>query len=85
MLFSFFGGRSKSKELEARIKVLEEKNEILSLTLQSIQAHLTVAAQQTYLLKNDVKEIQDAINSFIEQALANEMLHSINPTDGYEH
>ena len=85
MLFSFFSGRSKSKELEARIKALEERNELLSLTLQSIQAHLAVAAQQTYLLKSDVKEIQDAINSFIEQAMASEVLYNMDPSDGYEH
>ncbi len=85
MFFSFFNSNSKTKELEARIKALEDRNEVLALTLQAIQAQLSVAAQSTLLLKGDVKEIQDAINSFVEHALANEMLYNMKTTDGYEH
>ena len=85
MFWSLFTGDSKSKELELRVKSLEEKNAILALALQAMQVQLTVAAQSTQILSKDVKEIQDAINSFIEQALTSEMLYNIDPKDGYEH
>ena len=85
MFWSLFTKDSKSKELELRVKSLEEKNAILALALQSMQVQLTVAAQSTQILSKDVKEIQDAINSFIEQALSSEMLYNIDPKDGYEH
>lgn len=85
MFWSLFTGNSKSKELELRVKSLEEKNAILTLALQSMHTQLVTAAHSTQALAKDVNQIQDAINSFIEQALNNEMLYNIDPTDGYEH
>tara|TARA_Y100000389_G_C17150577_1_gene359407 strand:+ start:131 stop:388 length:258 start_codon:yes stop_codon:yes gene_type:complete len=85
MFWSLFTGNSKSKELELRVKSLEEKNAILAMALQSMNTQLATAAHSTQVVAKDVKEIQDAINSFVEQALNNEMLYSIDPTDGYEH
>jgi len=85
MFWSLFTGSSKTRDLELRVKSLEEKNAILAIALQSMSLQLATAAHSTQALAKDVNEIQDAINSFVEQALNAEMLYNIDPSDGYEH
>lgn len=84
-MFWFLTGRSKMAKLEKRVEELERQSQILHMTLQSIQAHLSHAAGQVNVLNDDVREIQDTINHFVQQAEAAALLYYMNPDSGNEH
>ncbi len=84
-MFGFFGRKSKVVKLEKRIEELERQNQILRVTMQSIQAHLNQASDQVGTLSTDVRDIQDTINHFVQQAEAATLLYYMNPDSGHEH
>ena len=81
----WIGHRRRIKELEERTKHLETQVSILTLGLQNIQIALTATAQSQGTVANDVKEIQNIINTFLQQAEAAAILYGFDPDDGYEH
>jgi len=80
-----FGTSRRLKALEERVNFLEKQNSVLSLALQNIQAALTAASQNQAGVAKDVHEIQNLINTFLQQAEAAAILYGLDPDDGYEH
>jgi chaperonin cofactor prefoldin len=86
-MFGFLFAGTKVKDLEKRIAVLENQNEVLKIALQSIQENLITTSASARSLERDVKDVRLAINEFVrqaEQAHAAYLLSTI-PDDGYEH
>ena len=84
MMF-WFGHRRRLKQLEERTKHLEMQVQILTLGIQNMQTALTAAAQNQEIVAKDVREIQNIINTFLQQAEAAALLYGLDPDDGYEH
>lgn len=72
-------------KLEAKIEGLELQNKLLVISLQNIQTSLLNAAKQTETVAREVHEIQDLINSILQQAEQASILYGLDPADGYEH
>ena len=86
-MFGFLFGNNKVKKLEARVDQLEKQNEMLVMTVQSIQQNLVSALSSSRMLERDVGEVRVLINEFVrqaEQAHASYLLSAM-PDDGYEH
>ncbi len=81
----WFGHRRRLRELEKKVQQLEQQNTILSLALQNIQSALTASALNQEGVAKDVREIQNVINTFLQQAEAAALLYGFDPGDGYEH
>ena len=81
----WFGHRRRLRDLEKKDQQLEQQNTILSLALQNIQSALTAAALNQEGVAKDVQEIQNVINTFLQQAEAAALLYGYDPGDGYEH
>jgi len=81
----WFGSGRQLKKLEDRVHGLELQNKLLVISLQTIQTSLLNAAQQQGDVARDVREIQDLINSILQQAEQASILHGLDPGDGYEH
>lgn len=81
----WFGHRRRLKQLEERTKHLEMQVQILTLGIQNMQTALTAAAQNQEIVAKDVREIQNIINTFLQQAEAAALLYGLDPDDGYEH
>ena len=81
----WFGHRRRLRELEKKVQQLEQQNTILSLALQNIQSALTASALSQEGVAKDVREIQNVINTFLQQAEAAALLYGFDPGDGYEH
>lgn len=71
--------------LEDKVDQLEKQNAILVLSLQNIQTSLMNASTLQQGVAGDVREIQDLINSILQQAEQSSTLHGFDPGDGYEH
>ena len=80
-----FGTSKRLKTLEEKTNFLEKQNSILSLALQNVQAALAAAAQNQMTVAKDVRDIQNMINTFLQQAEAAAILYGLDPDDGYEH
>ena len=52
---------------------------------QNIQTAMTAAAHNQENIAKDVREIQNIINTFLQQAEAAALLYGYDPDDGYEH
>ena len=81
----WIGHRRRLKELEERTKQLESQVAMMMLGVQNIQTALTAAAQNQQMVAKDVREIQNIINTFLQQAEAAAILYGFDPDDGYEH
>lgn len=81
----WIGHRRRLKELEERTKQLESQVAMMMLGVQNIQTALTAAAQNQQTVAKDVREIQNIINTFLQQAEAAAILYGFDPDDGYEH
>lgn len=81
----WFGNSKRISALEEKINSLEDRNAILVLSLQNIQTALMNASTLQTSVANDVREIQDLINSILQQAENASVLHGFDPGDGYEH
>ena len=81
----WFGHRQRLKELEEKTRHLEAQVSILTLALQNIQTAMTAAAHNQENIAKDVREIQNIINTFLQQAEAAAILYGLDPDDGYEH
>ena len=81
----WFNSSSRFAKLESRVEQLEKQSALFILTLQNIQISLTNAATNTTGVAEDVREIQDLINSILQQAEHASALHGYDPGDGYEH
>lgn len=81
----WFNSSSRFAKLESRVDQLERQSALFILTLQNIQVSLTNAATATSVVAEDVREIQDLINSILQQADQASVLHGYDPGDGYEH
>ena len=81
----WFKSLSRSAKLENRVEQLEKQSALFILTLQNIQISLMNAASSTAGVAEDVREIQDLINSILQQAEHTSVLHGYDPGDGYEH
>jgi hypothetical protein len=81
----WFGNSKRISALEKKINSLEDRNAILVLSLQNIQTALMNASTLQTSVANDVREIQDLINSILQQAENASVLHGFDPGDGYEH
>ncbi len=80
-----FGTSRRLKALEEKVNFLEKQNSLQSLALQNIQAALTAAAQNQTTVTKEVRDIQNLINTFLQQAEAAAILYGLDPDDGYEH
>jgi|TARA_R110001599_G_scaffold71320_7_gene199140 hypothetical protein len=82
----FWSNNSKRlKSLEDKVDQLEKQNAIFVLSMQNIQAALLSASNLQQGVAGDVREIQDLINSILQQAEQASTLHGFDPGDGYEH
>ena len=81
----WFGHGRRLRALEKKVEQLEQQKTILSLALQNIQSALSVAALNQEGVAKDVQEIQNVINTFLQQAEAAALLYGYDPGDGYEH
>ncbi len=81
----WFGHRRRIKQLEEKTKHLESQISILTLALQNIQTAMTATARNQEGIAKDVRDIQNIINTFLQQAEAAAILYGLDPDDGYEH
>lgn len=81
----WFGHNRRLRALEKRVEQLERQNSLLQLSMQNIHAALSAATITQDAVAKDVREIQNLINTFLQQAEAAAMLHGFDPGDGYEH
>ena len=81
----WFGHNRRLRELEEKTRQLEAQISILTLGLQNIQTALSAAAHNQQTVAKDVHEIQNIINTFLQQAEAAAILYGFDPDDGYEH
>jgi hypothetical protein len=82
----FWSNNSKRfKLLEDKVDQLEKQNAIFILSMQNIQTALMNASTLQQGVAGDVREIQDLINSILQQAEQSSTLHGFDPGDGYEH
>jgi len=81
----WFGHRRRLRDLEDRVRQLEKQNSILSLALQNIQSALTAAAQNQTSVAKDVRDIQNIVSVFLQQAEAADVRYGFDPGDGYDH
>lgn len=82
----FWSNNSKRfKQLEDKVDQLEKQNAIFILSMQNIQTALMNTSTLQQGVASDVREIQDLINSILQQAEQSSTLHGFDPGDGYEH
>ena len=81
----WIGHRRRLKQLEETTKQLEAQVSLLTLALQNIQSALQAASMNQEGVAKDVREIQNIINTFLQQAEAAAILYGLDPDDGYEH
>ncbi len=81
----WFGQRSRIKRLEEKTRHLETQVQILTMGIQNMQTALTAAALNQENIAKEVREIQNIINTFLQQAEAAAILYGLDPDDGYEH
>ena len=79
------GTNKRLNKLEQKVEGLELQNKLLVISLQNIQTSLLTAAKQSEGVAREVREIQDLINSILQQAEQASILYGLDPADGYEH
>jgi hypothetical protein len=78
----FWNSRNEEIErLKRRVEDLERHNSVLLIAIQGIQTNLLSATQAQADVAKNVKDIQDFIQDFVQQAI----LYEYDPSGGYEH